>query len=330
MSSKSFSFSHCLLTATLAASIAGLAPSAHATLQLTAAGIAKGFSLSTFASGFQDSNNNGTGIGPTGVGFLPGGTTIVASYITSTVVAFPSDTDGQSVATNGTSYTGFYNPVGVVTMGGTVFVANQANRTGTVVSLTNTGAFGSTIATIQGAATGLAGNPSTGHLYVSNVRNEIYDVDPATGTYTTLLSGYGVDGVSLSPDRSTLFFESNSHIYGLQLSTKAVTDYGFVSGADGVAAASGAFAGNLFVNTNFGQLVEINAATLLQTVIATNGSRGDIMTVDPTNGTLLIAQSNEIVRLSGATFGVPEPTSVTAFALGVAVAGALRRRKRIV
>jgi len=56
------------------------------------------------------------------------------------------------------------------------------------------------------------------------------------------------------------------------------------------------------VNTNSGTLIEINQTTMAQTVLAIGGSRGDFVTVDPTNDTLLITQTDRIIRLSGATF----------------------------
>ncbi len=305
----------------------GAAP-AYAGLTLTAAGIADGFTLSTFADGFSDNNANGTGVGPIGVGFLPGGGTVVTSYATNTTVSFPSDTDGQTVSGTGTTHSGFSRPAGAATVGGVVYVANQAD--GTIASLNSDGSFHQTVASGLGAATGLVANPATGHLFVSNVGNQIFEVNPLNGNVTTALSGYIVDGLSLSPDGSTLFFESGGHIFGLTLSTSAITDYGSVSGADGAAVASGTLGGNIFVDTNFGQLVEINQSTLAQTVIADGGSRGDLVTVDP-NGTLLLSQSNSIVRLTppaGTTFAVPEPACLGLFAAGSALIGAIRRRKR--
>ena len=59
-------------------------------------------------------------------------------------------------------------------------------------------------------------------------------------------------------------------------------------------------AGDLFVNTNGGTVVEANLATAAQTVIASGGSRGDWVTVDPSNGTLLLTQTDRIMRLTPA------------------------------
>jgi hypothetical protein len=81
--------------------------------------------------------------------------------------------------------------------------------------------------------------------------------------------------------------------------------------ADGTARGqSGTIAGDLFVNTNDGYVIEIDTTTLAQTVIASGGSRGDFGTVDPLNGTLLLTQTDDILRLtpkSGSFAPVPGP-----------------------
>jgi hypothetical protein len=88
-----------------------------------------------------------------------------------------------------------------------------------------------------------------------------------------------------------------------------VFDSGTISGGpDGIALGAGALAGNLFVNTNSGTLVDVNLATTTQTLIASGGSRGDFVTVDPNNGTLFVTQSDRLMRLTaptGAGFAIP-------------------------
>src|SRR5262249_7028586 len=91
-----------------------------------------------------------------------------------------------------------------------------------------------------------------------------------------------------------------------------VFDSGVIPGGpDGTAiGTSGNLAGKLFVNTNGGTVVEINTTTLAQTVLATGGTRGDFVTVDPLNDTLLITQTDDILRLTptgGGFIPVPGP-----------------------
>ena len=49
----------------------------------------------------------------------------------------------------------------------------------------------------------------------------------------------------------------------------------------------------------------MNLATATQTIIASGGSRGDFVTVDPNNGTLLVTQSDRIMRLVPGVFLTP-------------------------
>src|SRR5207244_6509507 len=103
----------------------------------------------------------------------------------------------------------------------------------------------------------------------------------------------------------------------------------------GLALGTGVLAGNLLVNTNDGRVVEINLASHLQTEIASGGSRGDFVKVDPNNGTLLLIQSDSIIRLTPPAGGgfegaVPEPSSLTIFGLfALGFAGYSIRRCRI-
>src|SRR5262249_44638607 len=98
---------------------------------------------------------------------------------------------------------------------------------------------------------------------------------------------------------------------------------GFIPGVvDGSALGSGVLAGNLFVNTNGGTVVEVNLTTLAQTLIASGGSRGDFVTADPLDGSLLLTQTDRVLRLTAPPGGgfvtpsVPEPAGLTLFGIG--------------
>src|SRR5262245_33956269 len=69
---------------------------APADLVLTPAGVAQGFSLSTFATGFASAPTNGGNIGPIGVAFTGRG--VLVDDVFGNVRLFPTDTDGQTVA----------------------------------------------------------------------------------------------------------------------------------------------------------------------------------------------------------------------------------------
>jgi hypothetical protein len=92
---------------------------------------------------------------------------------------------------------------------------------------------------------------------------------------------------------------------------------------------AGLFAGELFVNTNAGQLFEINQMTLTQTLLATGGSRGDFVTVDTNNDSLLITQTDRVLRLTGATFmPTPEPGYVWLLGCGFASLVIIRQLRK--
>src|SRR5262249_52086748 len=155
--------------------------------------------------------------------------------------------------------------------------------------------------------------PTNGHLFAATLNNNIiYDIDPVAKTKSVFVNA-SADGLSVSPDSTILYAAAtNGHILGFNIATKAqVFDSGAIpGGVDGTAAGVGPIFGQyIFANTNGGQVYEVNLTTLAQTLIATGGSRGDYVTVDPSNSTLLITQTDRIMRLSGASLvAVPEPS----------------------
>ncbi len=103
---------------------------------------------------------------------------------------------------------------------------------------------------------------------------------------------------------------------------------------DGTRLGFGPLAGKIYVNTNGGTVVEVNLTTKVQTVIATGGSRGDFVTLDPSNDSLLLTQSTEIDRLTpppgGFGSSVPEPSSMIMLATGgLGFLAFARRRSRV-
>jgi hypothetical protein len=82
-------------------------------------------------------------------------------------------------------------------------------------------------------------------------------------------------------------------------------------------------------------LVEVNLATHNRTLIFSGGSRGDLVSVDTNNGSLLITQTDSVLRLTppaGGGFGsasVPEPGSLGLFFIGLAGFAGVRRVRKI-
>lgn len=300
----------------------GTGASLRADLTLTAAGIGQSLTLTTFASGFPSSSS----VGPLGVAFVPGGNVLV-SDAPGNVRVFPNDTDGQSAGAAPVAQNyGFGNAIDLAQVGGNVYMTQQSS--GDLVQINNNGMFNQLIVSGMPAATGMVADPFNGHLFVSTLgNNEIWNVDPVAKTKTPFVSA-SADGLTISADGKTVYGEVGGHILGWSTTTgMQVFDSGAIPGGpDGTAIGAGLFAGELFVNTNSGQVFEINQTTLAQTLIATGGTRGDFVTVDPTNDTLLLTQTDKIFRLNGATFNTPEPGYFGL--IGFALAGLLVVRQR--
>lgn len=321
-----------LSTGLAAAALLAVAWPAQADLTLTPAGMAEGFSLSTFATGFPTDGN----IGPLGIAYV--GSTVLVSDYPGNVRVFATDTDGQSAgaATLAPYFYGNTNAVGMAQYNGNIYMSEQG--AGKLDLLKSDGTLDHTISSSIPSATGITIS-QIGTIYVSTGGGGIFTVNPTTGT-ATQFKNYEADGLSLSADNSVLYeANNNGHIYGFNTSDPAVNavpvfDSGAIpGGVDGTAIGSGALAGNLFVNTNGGTVYEVNLASSALTQIASGGSRGDFVSVDPNNGTLLLTQTDSIIRLSppsGGGFGntVPEPSTWASFGLGSLGLGGLLLRAR--
>ena len=299
---------------------------------LTPLGVGQGLSLSTFADQFPTASaGEFQSDGPLGIAFPSTGGVLVTD-VNGTVRIFPTDADGQHApnATITQSY-GSGNATGLAQSQGALYMTQQS--AGGLVQINSDGTFRQSITSGMPLATGIVSDPANGHLFVSTLSsNAIYDVNPLTKTKSLFVNA-DADGLAMSPDGKTLYAEvGDNRILGFDTTSKLqVFDSGLIAGSpDGAAVGTGLFANELFVNTHSGELIEINLLTSAQTLIATGGSRGDFVTVDPTNDTLLITQTDSILRLTGAaTFTpTPEPATLSLVTSGLVVGATWRRRKR--
>lgn len=292
---------------------------AQAQLTLTPDGVARNLSLTTFVSGFNSSSN----IGPLGIAFPSGGGVMVTNYL-GTVQTF-ANVDGQTAGSAPVQANyGLPNAIGLATYGSHIYMTQQSNAA--VVELNADGTFNRNVLTSFPNATGIVTNPANGHLFVSTwSHGALIDLNPVTGTFTTV-APVSADGLSVSADGSVVYAAvTNGHIVGYNTATGvSVFDSGFIGGGiDGTALGAGLLAGNMYVNINNGTVVEVNMTTLVQTVIAAGGSRGDFVTVDPTDSSLLITQTDRIIRIHGEF--VPAPGVGALLSLGLLAAGRRRR-----
>ncbi len=308
----------------VAAAISFSATSARAQLTLTPAGVSRGFGLQTFATGF------GTGsLGPEGVAYAPDGTVLVAnSGHGGNLQRFQNINDQSAITTPILASYGGDNANGLGYLGTTAYMSQY--QSGRVVQLNQDGTLNRVVTTGLSGPLGIAPNPLTGRLFVG-LANGLINLDPISGSFTTLVSGVSADGVTLSPDGSTVYAAirggtNAQSLIGYNTTSGAIVyNSGVLSGGiDGTALGFGPFQGFIYANMNSGTVLELNLALpgSAPITIANNGSRGDMVGFDPSgSGDMLITQSDRIIRLTG----IPAPSTAALLGLG-GLMSARRRR----
>jgi sugar lactone lactonase YvrE len=307
---------------------------AQAQMALTPAATTAGWGLSTFASGFP---TTGFCCGPLGIEFPASGGVLVANY-TGDIYRFATNADNQTVANATIGHTfGAQQPVDLAIAGGQVFMANQYGHA--IERLSDAGAYQSTLTTSMQLTfpTGLATNPVSGRMYVSATGGNtgIFEVDTATGATVQLTSGT-YDGMTVSADGKHLYAADFDGVVQFSTGVNGAPAFGqenrfdLNDSVDGTALGVGDLAGYLVANTNSGNLYLVELATGTPTLLANGGSRGDFVQVDP-NGTLLVTQTDRILRLTapeGSAFETATPEPGTLGVLGMALAGLVAARRR--
>jgi RHS repeat-associated protein len=293
-------------------------------LALTPAAQAAGFTLTNFAAGFPTDPNRPT-VGPIGMDFPDDGGVLV-SDILGNVRRFPTDNDGQDANSVAPGQNYGLSGLGLAHVGSNIYMTRgNAND---LVQINPDGTLRQEIVTNLDVPQGLVANPANGHLLVGTPgNNTILDVDPIQKTFTVLVRNVPApDGLSVSLDGSTVYAAARGaggggHILGFRTSDGTeVFDSGDIGGLapslDGTAVGAGSLSGFIFANTNDGRVLQVSLATNASgshdmVVIADGGTRGDFVAVDPHNGTLLLTQSDNIVRLTppaGASFAQAQVT----------------------
>lgn len=325
-----------------AASLA-VANTANATLALTAAGVADGFTLSTFVTGTSNGYGNYEFVS---LAIAPNGKVLAQNSADSKIYIF-NDADGQSVGSELSSVP-YTVPSGtglvLTTAGGQDYgVFAQGGR---FVNVSGVGVVGATIGppSLTGFY-GLWGNPVNGHIIATTNTLGLVDLDPTTGLFTTIEPNGHYDGVTVTPDGLTAYvadFMTDS-IKGFDIGTGNLVfnsgdllGPGTLVGPDGMGVIGGtcSLAGSIIVDNNDGTVALVNPSSNSYSVIANGGSRGDFASIDTNNGSLFLSQDEQIARLTignGCSIGanlptVPEPATPALLVAGLA--GALLGRKK--
>lgn len=310
-------------------------------LTLTAAGVADGFTLSTFAT----LTVGDTGFGPFGVAVASSGNIIVSNFPTGKLYVF-KDSDGQTIASALFTQPSSSGTDAYATAGGKAYGVQG----GQYVQFNNDGTVNHVLTDVTaGPDLGMWGNPVNGHIIASS-SSGLIDIDPLAnggkGSFRVIPApAGGGDGVSVSPDGKTAYVEQGGEINGYDIATgKLVFGSGPLAGAfgadgSGVITSTNKLNGDIIVNFNSGDVGLIDPSTSTFTIIADKGNRGDYVSPDTNNGTLFLDYSDTVERLSCGPNcsiggppppppGVPEPGTLAL--LGTAMSGLgimLRRRK---
>jgi hypothetical protein len=304
-------------------------------LTLTPAGIADGFTLSTFVT----LNPGENALGPFGVAVASNGNVIVGNnpganndyYSQGTRYVF-TDVDGQTTVSALNAITpGGVGHQAYASVGGEAYGAVnrqlvEFNPDGTVNHVL-TG-----VTTLM--ANGMWGNPVNGHI-IAISDDGVIDINPlangGAGSFRVINSLATGNSISVSPDGKTGYI-GLSDIVAINLATGIETYVAAVPYAEGIGTiySHNDLNGDLVVDTDHQGVYLVDPTTGTATLIASGGSRGVYVGLDPTNGSLFIDQSDGIDRLSwvaGPT--VPEPSTLGlmggAFALGLGLLARVRK-----
>jgi hypothetical protein len=264
---------------------------------------APGYEATQYATGFPFASC--CSWGPVGVAFDTSDNLYVSDYVDAQLYRFQP---GGGVAFPATRLTGSALSGGIKGMSfarGHLYLA-RANAGDVVEIDQGTGAVVRRVAGGMSCPTGLATDPISGDLFVSQVcANALVRISGLSGgpVHTSTYSATAADGIAFAPD-GTLYAASGGHLLeigGTNSSTPGLTrSVAIVPSADGigVGAAPSGDAPVLLVNRTDGKVtrVDFSKTPPAQQDVVTGGSRGDFVAVS-SRGCLFITQTSSVVRV---------------------------------
>jgi len=275
---------------------------------------APGYKVANYATGFG-TDPSGV-IGPIGLAFDPNGNLYVGDFVTGYIYKFGPGGGVASAATqlNTKPISGF--PAGLAfDQEGNLYLARQ--EAGDVVQLDpSNAAILRTLVTVP-LATGLATDPLSGDLFVSQIGlgtvQRIFGFQNGPGTATVYATTGYVDGLSFGPDGTlyaALYGQTVGKITGTNSASPGTVTYlpVIVPTIDGIAVSADPDIPFIYGNRNDGIITKVDL-TLTPPALSNifkGGTRGDFVTVGP-DGCLYATQSDRVLLVTNADGTCLEP-----------------------
>ena len=290
----------------LAAGAAGLLLTLGLAGQAFAYTASSGYAVSDFATGFSD-----TDIGPVGLAFDASNHLYVMKYPDGILYKFGTSGGAANATTRVNALAIAGSPAGLTfSKDGRLYAARQSSSDVIEINPT-TGVVVRVVATDVPGATGIATDPLSGDLFVTEPWQgklvRLSNFSTSTATVTTYASFGFPDGVTFGPD-GTIYVASSGHAQKVvgtnSTAAHTVTDLASVPTIDGIAVATSADTTKppaIFGNRNDGKIsrVDLTKDPVEVTDIVTGGTRGDFSAVGP-DGCLYATQSQTVAKVTNA------------------------------